>query len=664
MNAPAQQSPVERWFTAFFLFCGIGAGALGFLEAQIILNGILGRFRSLGGVDIDPVACRTFERLTKSPGFVEDIATMTAARLRELFGPKAPRVLFLSAPCQGFSGLLSEEKGKAPKYQALNELAVTGLKLVFDAWGDDGPDLIIFENVPRIATRGKALLSRIRKLLQSHGYVTHEGTHNCGRIGALAQSRERFLLVARHARRVPVFLYQPEQHDLRPCGEVLGALPLPTDPSAGRLHALPKISGRTWLRLAKIRPGFDWRDLSTLDGEHRPAWARYAIDAWTSPVGAVAGSGTNSAWGVADVRVPGGAWFRSVLGVVPVTEAFGTITGRGDVTTGAFALADLRFNSVRYGMNMRVASWSAPSWTITGATDIQAGAPSVADVRLRAPANFGCYGVFSFDAPAGTITGNQAPGGSTCNVADLRITCEPWRNSGVLGVLAWSQPSYTVTGALDLWAGYAAVADPRGGEQPIAVFEGVAARVLDRRAARVRGRATVPFSATGGWWVSDPRVPSNPRLAVRWRQVDLDDAPPYLPVIPGRGDGSWHRPITLLERAALQGLPTTIDGAPLELEGTLSQVAKHIGNAVPVGAARPIASEMLRTLILASTGAFMLSSAAGVWVKKRRDGSFPLYVDQQLPRVKRRVRRKVRRAVERIVAATTFCESTRCEGRA
>ncbi len=164
--------------------------------------------------------------------------------------------------------------------------------------------------------------------------------------------------------------------------------------------------------------------------------------------------------------------------------------------------------------------------------------------------------------------------------------------------------------------------------------------------------------------MSDPRVPSNPRLAVRWRQVDLDDAPPYLPVIPGRGDGSWHRPITLLERAALQGLPTTIDGAPLELEGTLSQVAKHIGNAVPVGAARPIAGEMLRTLILASTGAFMLSSAAGVWVKKRRDGSFPLYVDQQLPRVKKRVRRKVRRAVARIVAATTFCESTTCEGRA
>ena len=625
MNAPAQPSLVERWFTAFFLFCGIGAGALGFLEAQIILNGILGRFRSLGGVDIDPIACRTFERLTKSPAYAEDLRTMTAARLRELFGERAPQVLFLSAPCQGFSGLLSAKKGESPKYQALNELAVISLELVFAAWGDNGPDLIIFENVPRIATRGRALLTRIRKLLQSHGYVTHEGTHNCGRIGGLAQSRERFLLVARHARRVPVFLYQPEQHPLRACGEVLGELPLPTDPRAGRLHALPKVSLRTWLRLAAIRPGHDWRDLSTLDGEVRPAWSRYAIDAWSSPVGAVAGSGTNSAWGVADVRVPGAGWFRSVFGVVPFSDSFGTITGRGDVSTGAFALADL---------------------------------------RLRAPANFGCYGVFSFDEPAGTITGNQAPGGSTCNVADLRITCEPWRNAGVLGVLAWSQPSYTITGALDLWAGFAAVADPRDGEQPVAAFDGEATSVVDRGEARARGRRTVPFSASSGWWVSDPRVPSNPRLAVRWQQDDLDDAPPYLPVLAGRGDGSWHRPITLLERARLQGLPAELDGAPLDLEGTLSQVAKHIGNAVPVGAARPIAGEMLRTMILASTGAFMLSSAAGVWVKKRRDGSFPLYLDEQLPRVKRRARKKARRAVERITGATSFDGSTLCEGRA
>lgn len=625
MNAPSQPSVVERWFTAFFLFCGIGAGALGFLEAQIILNGILGRFRSLGGVDIDPVACRTFERLTKSPAFAEDLRTMKPARLRELFGEVAPKVLFLSAPCQGFCGLLSAEKGESPKYQALNELAVISIELVFAAWGEHGPDLIIFENVPRIATRGKALLTRIRKILHAHGYVTHEGSHNCGRIGGLAQSRERFLLVARHARRVPVFLYQPEQHPLRACGEVLGELPLPTDPRAGRLHMLPRVSTRTWLRLAAIRPGHDWRDLSTLDGEVRPAWSRYAIDAWSSPVGAVAGSGTNSAWGVADVRVPGDGWFRSVFGVVPFSEPFGTITGRGDVSTGAFALSDL---------------------------------------RLRAPANFGCYGVFGFDEPSGTMTGNQAPGGGQHSVADLRITCSPWQNAGVLGVLAWSQPSYTITGSLDLWAGFAAVADPRDEEPLVAAFEGVAVSTLDRSEARTRGRRTAPCASSGGWWVSDPRVPSNPRLAVRWQQHDLDDAPPYLPVLAGRGDGSWHRPITLLERARLQGIPAEVDGAPLDLEGTLSQVAKHIGNAVPVGAALAIAGEMLRTLILAATGAFMLSSGSGVWVKRRANGSFPLYLDEQLRKTSKRTRRKARAASVQITSNTYFGASTLCEGRA
>jgi LDH2 family malate/lactate/ureidoglycolate dehydrogenase len=151
---------------------------------------------------------------------------------------------------------------------------------------------------------------------------------------------------------------------------------------------------------------------------------------------------------------------------------------------------------------------------------------------------------------------------------------------------------------------------------------------------------------------------------VRWRQVDLDHAPPFLPVIPGRGDGSWHRPITLLERAALQGIPAQVNGQPLELEGTLSQVAKHIGNAVPKGAALAIAVEILRTLVLASTGAFMLSSGGGVWVKRRANGSFPLYLDEQLTKVKRRKARKARKAVARIEARTTIGAWTPCEGRA
>lgn len=645
----------EKVFTALFLFCGIGAGALGFLDAQVTLKGVTGRFRSVGGIDLDAVACKSFERLTKSPALCADLATMTGAELRAFAGDQAPDVVFMSPPCKGFSGLMSPKKAATKKYQDMNRLAVAGVELILDAWGDDGPGLLLLENVPRIATRGESLLKAIRAPLRKHRYVTHEGTHNCGKVGRLAQSRERFLMVARHAVKVPVFLYQPPLHPLRPCGEVLGTLPLPNDPAAGRLHRMPEITLRTWMRLAAIRPGKDWRDLESFDAIPRPAWARYTVCAFGEPTGAVAGSGTNGAWGVADVRVSG-AWHNSVLGVVPMGEPFGTITGRGVVSTGAFALADLRVCSAYHGA-YGVASFDGPSGTVTSAEGPSTGTFSVADLRLRTAAHPRCYGVVPFDAPAWTVTGNNAPGGSACSVADvrltplggrdwyhhvlrvsamtaplgtvtsalhpaggapciadLRITCKPWRTSGVLGVLAWSQPSYTVTASLDTWAGWAAVADPR--------------------------------------------VPSNPELAVWWTMRDLDAPPPFIPVIPGRGDGSWHRPLTLLERASLQGLPATIDGQPLDLEGTLSKISEHIGNAVPMGAAAAIAGEMLRTLILASAGAFMLSSGFGVWVKKARNGTFPLYVERQVKRVSKRARRRARAAVAQIARETHYEEGS------
>ncbi|MCV5968803.1 hypothetical protein, partial [Lactococcus petauri] len=80
---------------------GIGAGALGFVDAQVTMQGRTGRFRSLGGVDNDRLACDDFERLTGSPSLCADLSTMTAAELRAFAGPKAPDVVFMSPPCKG-----------------------------------------------------------------------------------------------------------------------------------------------------------------------------------------------------------------------------------------------------------------------------------------------------------------------------------------------------------------------------------------------------------------------------------------------------------------------------------------------------------------------------------------------------------------------------------
>lgn len=98
-----------------------------------------------------------------------------------------------------------------PKYQALNELTLRCIWLMCEAWKDDPASLIVFENVPRLATRGRHLLDQINKLLNHYGYAVAETTHDCGVIGGLAQSRKRFLLVARHVEKVPPFLYEPEK---------------------------------------------------------------------------------------------------------------------------------------------------------------------------------------------------------------------------------------------------------------------------------------------------------------------------------------------------------------------------------------------------------------------------------------------------------------------
>jgi hypothetical protein len=80
-------------------------------------------------------------------------------------------------------------------------------------------------------------------------------------------------------------------------------------------------------------------------------------------------------------------------------------------------------------------------------------------------------------------------------------------------------------------------------------------------------------------------------------------------------DGTWHRPFTTLELAALQSL---VDPeGQLELDGLSDQAwRERIGNAVPSDAAQAIASEMGRTLLLAWSGETFALSAAPVWVRQ------------------------------------------------
>jgi hypothetical protein len=73
--------------------------------------------------------------------------------------------------------------------------------------------------------------------------------------------------------------------------------------------------------------------------------------------------------------------------------------------------------------------------------------------------------------------------------------------------------------------------------------------------------------------------------------------------------------LTTLELAALQGLPTMLNGKPLAGR-RVAAWRERIGNAVPVGAGKAIAEQILRSLLAARLGTWTLGST-GIWVKRR-----------------------------------------------
>jgi len=576
----------------FHLFCGLGGGARGFNRASPRVGTLQARFRCLGGIDVDGASIRDFGRLTGVPGTVLDLfdrdqyttfhgsepppdwREASAADIQRAAGGERPHIVFLSAPCKGFSGLLSEGKSKTDKYQALNRLTLRGVWLMLEAWRDDPPELVIFENVPRIATRGRHLLDQIVSLLRAYGYAVAETTHDCGEIGALAQSRKRFLLVARHAEKVPAFLYQPDSKPLRAVGDVLGRMLLPGDLRAGPMHRVPSLQWKTWVRLAFVEAGSDWRSLNRLaieDGALRD----YLI--------------------VSEMH-------RGMLGVQDWGRASTTITGKGRPNNGNFAVADPRFEQSslwKDGQAYGVRRWNGSTGTVAGQQGPGQGAYSVADPRHYGPAKHSNeFRIVRWDKAAMAVTSAHGSGQA---VADPRGGSDPTLLHGKRHVTEWTGPTRTVIAGSTSGEGAYAVADPRSG--------------MDAgRAAYLTGGhyGVVPWATSAGavsgsachdngrWSVADPRPMPAPAEKLVCRIV--------------AEDGTWHRPFTTLELAALQSLVDPEE--QLELDGLSDQAwRERIGNAVPSAAGEAIAHVMGETLLLAWSGETFLLSAQPVWVK-------------------------------------------------
>jgi len=547
------------------LFCGLGGGARGFNRGQARVGARVARFRCIGGIDVDPASVRDFGRLAGVPGTVLDLfsreqyvafhgreppADWREAQptdIHRAFGGERPHILFLSPPCKGFSGLLSETRSLSAKYQALNALTLRGIWLALEAYKDDPVEFILLENVPRIATRGRPLLDRIEPLLSSYGYAVAETTHDCGELGGLAQSRKRFLLVARHVEKVPPFLYEPQKRELRPVGAVLGRMLLPGDERAGPMHRVPNLQWRTWVRLAFVEAGSDWRSLQRLRVENG-FLADYAI-------------------------APEADYHAGPYGVTRWDGPANTVTGNARASTGAFSVADPRFDGHAKSVQLGVKGWRDPAATVTGQMWPGQGPFSVADPRMPRELPFrNVYRVVRWDEVGRAVTGGGHPSAGGIAVADPRPGLDRTRGdhyltAGHYGVVPWNSPAYAVIGSARHDNGFHNVADPRAQPNP----------------------TDVPIS----------QLPApDQRLVAVIRSLD----------------GTWHRPFTTLELAALQSLVDPEE--QLELDG-LSDSAwrERIGNAVPADAAAAIAGAIGTTLLLAWSGETFVLGATPIWVR-------------------------------------------------
>ncbi|MGI6550146.1 MAG: DNA cytosine methyltransferase [Syntrophomonadales bacterium] len=603
-------------YTVLHLFSGIGGAALGFQEAKAEYKGLLGSFRTLAGIDCDPEACRDFETITGAPAVEMDLFSrkdyiefhgkqpprewveVTPHEIVDVTNGEYPDVIFLSPPCKGFSGLLPNKKAKSEKYQALNRLVLRGLKLILDAYMDDLPSVIMLENVPRITSRGDFLLRHVKQLLGRHGYVFHEGTHDCGELGGLGQHRKRYLLIARLPDKMPSFIYRPPTRRVKSIGEIIGPLAFPDDPTMGPMHRLPRLQWKTWVRLAIIPAGGDWRDMENVGSyqiEHvKRGSGSFGVQEWDNPGHTVIGNSTvggtspvsisdprltnresrhpgvyqvlnmdehapcvtgtrfgSGAPAVADNRVP----FNNVFRITKWDDTPGAVTS-GNGQTGTI-VGDPRLNITNGHQALyRVSPWQEPANTVTGAHGPNNGAITVADPRVKAGQYPGGYGVIDWDDPAPTVRSAGRVVNAPISVADPRLSCEP--RNGTMGVQPWNQPSKTIIGSGDIHAGAAAVADPR--------------------------------------------IP---------KDTEVLDPPPIIIAL----DGTWHRPLTTLELVALQGFPIILaNGQPLQLAGNSdARWRERIGNAVPPPTARAIGEEILLALMSAKDNLWMLSSA-GIWV--------------------------------------------------
>jgi site-specific DNA-cytosine methylase len=272
----------------------------------------------------------------------------------------------------------------------------------------------------------------------------------------------------------------------------------------------------------------------------------------------------------------------------------------------------------------RIVRWDQASPTISAGNAPSAGGIGVQDPRPSGSFNGkGKYRVTGFGEPSNTVIAASTTGNGASAVADPRVGYSDGSHRNKLAVVHWHKHARTVTGGTQVQGGALSVADPR----PAGLDRAKGDHYLtgghfgvvpwSRPSNVVSGNARHDNGFNN---VADPRLCSYCTSEgctfpdCDFGRKPLPQATERLVCVIRATDGTWHRPFTTLELAALQSLVEPEEH--LELCG-LSDSAwrERIGNAVPRLAAAAIAGVVGRTLLLAWAGETFALGSTPIWVR-------------------------------------------------
>jgi site-specific DNA-cytosine methylase len=292
--------------------------------------------------------------------------------------------------------------------------------------------------------------------------------------------------------------------------------------------------------------------------------------------------------------------FNNVYRIVPWDKPSPAVTGQGGNSSGA--VADPRGGPDRHvNGKYRITAYDEPASTVIASSTTGNGAFALADPRGPDRRN-GALGVLKFDDTVGTVQGESLPSNGGFAVADPRPTHGPNAHQNKHRVVAYDAPAPVVTTSDRVGSGALSVGDPR----PEAMKDG-------RDRYLTQGHyGVVPWDAPSRGVTGSGQVDNGAWAVADIRALPAPEA--QLVCLIRALDGTWHRPFTTLELAALQSLFDPEDG--LELTGASdASWRERIGNAVPSSAAQAIASTMGQTLLLAWSGESFMLSTQDIWVR-------------------------------------------------